>query len=95
MKKFKKWLIHKLGGMCYDDFIQPTIIHQNKRTEKLTADILFDENQPLPPQDYVNRMLMDKMVKGLEPYIVFTEVENERSYGKIKRFRAEIEVVVE
>lgn len=93
-KNFKKWLIHKLGGTCYDDFVQPVIIKQNKKVEKLTAEMLFDRTLPTPPQDYINRMLVDKLVNGLEPYIAFTDVEGERSYDKFKRFRAEVEVVV-
>ena len=31
MKRFKRWLIHKLGGICKDDIIQPACFHQDKK----------------------------------------------------------------
>lgn len=68
MKKFKRWLIHKLGGLCEDDIIKPniTLVSKEKEVRKICAEFISDyEGMPL---EEVKRILFDGICKELGKY---------------------------
>lgn len=91
MKKFRKWLIHKLGGICEDDIVQPKIVTQEKHTQMLVSEITFGRLNPQKnaPREHINHMLIQTLSNDLIHFVKFKEIytNNEIVY------RAYLEVV--
>lgn len=67
MKKFRKWLIHKLGGVCKDDIIHPVCVHHDKKDiQKIRAQ--FTTTFVDIPIEEVKKILLDGIYKELSTY---------------------------
>lgn len=66
MKRFKRWLIHKLGGICKDDIIQPVCVHQDKKDiQRIKAQFTNAYDYPL---DKVKKILFEGICQELSKY---------------------------
>lgn len=66
MKKFRRWLIHKLGGLCKDDIAKNTIISKEKETQRIKAE--FTTTFEDIPKEEIKRILLDSIHKELSTY---------------------------
>ena len=66
MKKFRRWLIHKLGGLCKDDIVKPTILTKEKEIERIKAE--FTTTFENIPKEEIRRILLDGIHRELSNY---------------------------
>lgn len=65
MKRFRKWLIHKLGGICKDDFVKPIIVQEDKKDiVKLRTEFTATKNSNLHTEE-IKRILIENLSKEL------------------------------
>lgn len=67
MKKFRRWLIHKLGGFCKDDIVRP-IISKEKERELQRIKAEFTTTFEDIPKEEVKKILLDGIYKELSTY---------------------------
>lgn len=91
-KKFKSWLIHKLGG--YEERIvtvEKTIVP----IVTLTSHLIIDEDMSRFPEDeeWILNQLAHDLADELRPYIKLRVAENHMDYFNIKKeYVAEIKI---
>lgn len=66
MKKFRRWLIHKLGGIYKDDFVKLVLNTQEKKTQKIKVE--FTTTFEDIPKEEVKRVLLDGVNRELSTY---------------------------
>ena len=93
MKKFKRWLIHKLGGLCEDDVIKPniTLISNEKKVERIRAEIIVDREDI--PFDDVKRILFDGICKELGKY--YFEIKAQELNRYQNKYSMELEFILQ
>ncbi len=101
MKKFKRWLIHKLGGMCKDEAVRPVFTVEKKKIETLQASVTITRDEVAYAKMNYNdifekevvRTLTNKLAQGLMQYATFyNDTEEETSQYYVKYY-AKIEVI--
>lgn len=76
MTRFRKWLIHKLGGMTKDD-IPPINMHiekHNVQTLRVSYVVSSEFDYPFVDENRDNiayNVLLDKLRNGLKDYVTF------------------------
>lgn len=91
MKKFRRWLIHKLGGLCKDDIVKsPTIISKEKETQKIKAEFTttFEELS----KEEIKRILLDGIFSELSTY--YFEIKK-RELNKCNVYSMELEFILQ
>lgn len=96
MSKFRKWLIHKLGGLVPEDKVKYEVV--NKRTQPIKCVITVSENEMRflendeEFKEYINRSLKRQLAEGIAPYVKFSNYTNPSS--KITYYEGIIEIVL-
>lgn len=101
MKKFKRWLIHKLGGMCYDDAVRPVFTSEKKKIETLLASVTITRDEVAYAKTHYNdifekevvQTLTKKLAQGLTQYVTFFNDAEEQTSQYYVKYYAKIEVV--
>lgn len=92
MKKgrFKRWLIHKLGGFCKDDIVKPQVITREKELQRIKAEFTttFEEI----PKEEVKRILLDGIYRELSTY--YFEIKKQE-LNKCDVYSMELEFVLQ
>lgn len=66
MKKLRKWIIQKLGGITPDQQIKPKIIFQERAVKELSVSTIAHAYES---KDDVMIRLNEELLKAIEPYI--------------------------
>ena len=92
MKKFRRWLIHKLGGLCKDDVANKTttIISREKETQRIKAE--FTTTFECIPKEEVKRILLDGIFRELSTY--YFEIKKQE-LNRCDVYSMEIEFVLQ
>ena len=72
--RFRKWLIHKLGGLCEDDIVKPQALTMEKKIQRVRAEFRIQAYEEIP-QERIKRVLLSSIFDELEKY-----------YFEIKKF---------
>ena len=80
MKRFRKWLIHKLGGICEDDVAVP-ILHEKER-EIVKLHIQMPIRKEIHPTSReVFHLMLDKLTMELsKEYFILNTIEQGEYY---------------
>lgn len=92
MKRFKRWLIHKLGGVCKDECFKPNIIINQRPIKKLTAEYNKTSDEDVP-EDFIKSELCKELGKCLCPFIDIQKFEMENKYCQYTKYMATVEIV--
>ena len=91
MKRFKRWLIHKLGGICKDDIIQPVCVHQDKKDiQKIKAE--FTTTFENISKEEVKKILLEGIYKELSTY--YFEIKKQE-LNKCDVYSMELEFILQ
>lgn len=94
MKKFRKWLIHKLGGYTKEDIDNQPVKYsmQNIKLESISAIYNIDEYLLMKySEEEIEKIIVKELVKELSTYIK-PELICEDSPIKGRRIKARIEI---
>lgn len=93
MKKFRRWLIHKLGGLCKDDIANPTItmISKTKEIQRIRTEFTTDRKD-IPFED-VKRILFDGICNELGKY--YFEIKTEELNRYQNKYSIELEFILQ
>jgi len=82
MKKFRKWLIHKLGGICEDDIVAPIPILHQKEKEVVKVHIQMPIPKEIhPTSKEIFHILLDKLTMELsKEYFILNTIEQGEYY---------------
>lgn len=67
MTRFRRWLIHKLGGICKDDVVQPVITLMEKK-EIVRIKSEFTTTFKDIPEEEIKKILLNGIYKELSQY---------------------------
>ena len=96
MKRFRKWLIRKLGGIPADEFFEPPKLDVKKvNTRTLISEISFT-NEISPSQENIKFSLMNGLANELDQYVIYKKVSDDEEEHRTlrKRYKASIEIVI-
>lgn len=92
MKKFKRWLIHKLGGMCEDEIIKPNISFVSKEKTVQRIAVVAPISKDIPLED-VKRILFDGICNELGKY--YFEIKTEELNRYQNKYSIELEFILQ
>ncbi len=92
MNRFKKWLIKKLGGFVYDEKINPIVIHEERKVERIRAEKKVDSRiaQYIPLEE-LHKELCLKLADELVNYTKISSEVNDLIF--ITTFSIDLEFI--